>query len=67
MDYRRAPPSRAWLARRRGTGSPLRRGVLKQGQVGDGVGKARVAYTSWGGCYFMDALGRELGIPITCW
>ena len=46
---------------------PACRGVLKHGQVGDGVGKARAAYTSWGDYYFMEALGRELGIPINCW
>ncbi|MEO5913768.1 MAG: glycoside hydrolase family 88 protein [Luteolibacter sp.] len=46
---------------------PACRGVLKHGQIGDGVGKARIAYTSWGDYYFMEALGRELGIPVTWW
>ena len=46
---------------------PTCRGVLKLGEVGDGVGKARAAYTSWGDYYFMEALGRELGIPVTWW
>lgn len=48
-------------------GNPDCRGVLKHGQVGDGVGRARAAYTSWGDYYLMEALGRELGIPITWW
>lgn len=48
-------------------GNPYCRGILKHGQIGDGVGKARAAYTSWGDYYFMEALGRELGIPITWW
>lgn len=43
------------------------RGLLKHGQVGDGVGKARAAYTSWGDYYFMEALARELGLPVTWW
>lgn len=47
--------------------SPTCRGVLRQGQVGDGVGKARSAYTSWGDYYFMEALGRELGLPVNWW
>ncbi len=48
-------------------GNPVCRGLLKQGEIGDGVGKAKSAYTSWGDYYFMEALGRELGIPITWW
>lgn len=43
------------------------RGVLKSAEVGDGVGKARSAYTSWGDYYFMEGLGRELGLPVTWW
>ena len=43
------------------------RGVLRKGQVGDGVGKARVAYTSWGDYYFMEALARELGLKASWW
>jgi unsaturated chondroitin disaccharide hydrolase len=43
------------------------RGLLKFSEVGDGVGKARSAYTSWGDYYFMEALARELGIPVTWW
>jgi unsaturated chondroitin disaccharide hydrolase len=46
---------------------PSCRGVLKQGEVGDGVGKARSAYTSWGDYYFMEALGRELGLTVNWW
>ncbi len=43
------------------------RGVLKLSEVGDGVGKAKNAYTSWGDYYLMEALGRELGISVTWW
>lgn len=43
------------------------RGILKFAEVGDGVGKARTAYTSWGDYYFMEALGRELGLPVIWW
>lgn len=46
---------------------PACRGVLKQGEVGDGVGKAKSAYTSWGDYYFMEALGRELGLTVNWW
>lgn len=42
-------------------------GVLKHGQVGDGVGKAKVAYTSWGDYYLMEALAREMGVKETWW
>lgn len=35
-------------------------GVLKKGQVGNGVGLAKSAYTSWGDYYLMEALVREL-------
>lgn len=42
-------------------------GILKHGEVGDGVGKARTAYTSWGDYYFMEALAREAGITVTWW
>lgn len=47
--------------------NPACRGVLKKSEVGNGVGKARSAYTSWGDYYFMEALGRELGISVTWW
>ncbi len=43
------------------------RGLLKFGEVGDGVGRARYAYTSWGDYYFMEALARELALPVTWW
>lgn len=46
---------------------PECRGILKFAEVGDGVGKARSAYTSWGDYYFMEALGRELGLPVIWW
>jgi unsaturated chondroitin disaccharide hydrolase len=42
-------------------------GVLKHGQVGDGVGKAKSAYTSWGDYYLMEALAREMGMKETWW
>lgn len=42
-------------------------GVLKNAQVGDGVGGAKNAYTSWGDYYFMEALSRELGLGETWW
>jgi len=47
--------------------NPACRGVLKQSEVGDGVGKAKNAYTSWGDYYFMEALARELGIAVSWW
>lgn len=43
------------------------RGVLKNGEVGDGVGRARSAYTSWGDYFFMEGLARELGLNIPWW
>jgi len=46
---------------------PAIKGVLKQGEVGDGVGKAKTAYTSWGDYYFMEALARESGMAINWW
>jgi unsaturated chondroitin disaccharide hydrolase len=42
-------------------------GVMKHGQVGDGVGKAKSAYTSWGDYYLMEALAREMGMKETWW
>lgn len=47
--------------------SPDIRGVLRQGQVGDGAGRARSAYTSWGDYFFMEGLARELGLKVTWW
>ncbi|HEU6449367.1 MAG TPA: glycoside hydrolase family 88 protein [Verrucomicrobiae bacterium] len=35
-------------------------GILKNAEVGDGVGKARTAYTSWGDYFLMEALAFEL-------
>ncbi|BCU77853.1 glycoside hydrolase family 88 protein [Luteolibacter sp. LG18] len=46
---------------------PAVRGLLRDAEVGDGVGKARSAYTSWGDYYFMEALGRELGLAVNWW
>ena len=47
--------------------NPQCHGILKHGEVGDGIGKARSAYTSWRDYYFMEALAREAGIPVTWW
>ncbi|MEP4078409.1 glycoside hydrolase family 88 protein [Haloferula sp.] len=47
--------------------SPECRGLLKQGQVGDGLGKARSVYTSWGDYYFMQALAGEIGLTTDWW
>jgi unsaturated chondroitin disaccharide hydrolase len=44
---------------------PACRGLLKFSEVGDGVGKARSAYTSWGDYYFMEALAREIGLKVS--
>jgi unsaturated chondroitin disaccharide hydrolase len=46
---------------------PSVQGVLKYGEVGDGVGKAKSAYTSWGDYYLMEALAREMGMEKTWW
>jgi unsaturated chondroitin disaccharide hydrolase len=35
-------------------------GLLKRGQIGNGSGKARYAYTSWGDYFFMEALARKV-------
>ncbi|WP_379712591.1 glycoside hydrolase family 88 protein [Haloferula chungangensis] len=43
------------------------RGLLKQGQVGAGLGKAMNAYTSWGDYFFMQALASELGLKVDWW
>jgi unsaturated chondroitin disaccharide hydrolase len=42
-------------------------GVLARAQVGDGVGKARSAYTSWGDYFLMEALARRLYKQPTFW
>jgi len=42
-------------------------GVLKNAEVGDGVGKARRAYTSWGDYFCMEALNTELQLGETFW
>jgi len=47
--------------------NPNCRGLLKFAEVGDGVGRARSAYTSWGDYYFMEGLARELAMPVTWW
>ena len=42
-------------------------GILRKGQIGDGRGMARNAYTSWGDYYLMEALSRELFGKETWW
>jgi unsaturated chondroitin disaccharide hydrolase len=42
-------------------------GILRLAEVGDGVGKAKNAYTSWGDYYLMEALDRQLGHGPTFW
>lgn len=45
-----------------------RRGVLRNGQVGDnGPGSAKNAFTSWGDYFLMEALARELFHAETWW
>lgn len=46
---------------------PAIRGIQKKGEVGDGVGKAKYAYTSWGDYYLMEGVARELGQEINWW
>jgi unsaturated chondroitin disaccharide hydrolase len=46
---------------------PAIRGIQKKGEVGDGVGKAKYAYTSWGDYFLMEGVGRELGRMINWW
>jgi unsaturated chondroitin disaccharide hydrolase len=46
---------------------PAVEGVLKHGEVGDGVGNAKSAYTSWGDYFLMEALARETGNKETWW
>ncbi len=35
-------------------------GILKKAEVGDGIGAAKNAYTSWGDYYLMEALAKKL-------
>jgi unsaturated chondroitin disaccharide hydrolase len=42
-------------------------GILSHAEVGNGVGKARYAYTSWGDYYLMEALDRVLYNRETWW
>lgn len=46
---------------------PAIRGIQKKGEVGDGVGKAKYAYTSWGDYYLMEGVARELGQNVNWW
>jgi unsaturated chondroitin disaccharide hydrolase len=41
--------------------------VLRQGEVGDGIGKAKSVCTSWGDYFFMEALARRLHGTIAYW
>ncbi|MBK1834363.1 glycoside hydrolase family 88 protein [Roseibacillus ishigakijimensis] len=47
--------------------SPASRALLQKGQVSAGPGRARHARTSWGDYFFFQALGHELGLPVTWW
>lgn len=42
-------------------------GIQKSGQVGDGQGMAKNAYTSWGDYFLMEALAREMKISAAFW
>ncbi len=42
-------------------------GVLRHGEVGDGVGRARSCYTSWGDYFFMEALMKQRRATIGYW
>ena len=52
---------------------PTVRGILKNGEIGDGADDARHfyraknAYTSWGDYYLMEAISRELGNDANWW
>jgi len=46
---------------------PAIRGIQKLGEVGDGVGKAKYAFTSWGDYYLMEGISRELGQKVSWW
>lgn len=47
--------------------NPECRGVLKKCQTGNGLGKARHSYTSWGDYFLMEALTRELNLGEPFW
>jgi unsaturated chondroitin disaccharide hydrolase len=47
--------------------SMLVHGIQRKGEVGDGVGKAKYAFTSWGDYYLMEGVARELGHNIPWW
>ena len=42
-------------------------GLLRFGEVGDGVGRARTAYTSWGDYFLMETLMKRAGTTIGYW
>ena len=46
---------------------PACRGLLRNAQVGDGVGRAKNVYTSWGDYYLAEALAREAGMAVDWW
>lgn len=46
---------------------PACAGVLRLGEVGDGVGRARTAYTSWGDYFFFEALMKRAASTIGYW
>jgi unsaturated chondroitin disaccharide hydrolase len=47
--------------------APFIRGIQKLGEVGDGVGKAKYAFTSWGDYFLMEGAARELGQHVNWW
>jgi len=47
--------------------SPDCRGLLRLAQVGDGLGRARSVYASWGDYFFMQALAEECGQSVDFW
>lgn len=47
--------------------NPACRGILSKCQTGNGLGKARHSYTSWGDYFLMEAITRELNRGETFW
>lgn len=42
-------------------------GVLAKAEIGDGVGRGKNTFTSWGDYYLMEALVRQLGRDVAFW
>jgi unsaturated chondroitin disaccharide hydrolase len=47
--------------------NPATMGILRNAEIGDGVGAAKNAYASWGDYFFMEALSTALGHGPTFW